>query len=317
MRGPSYPSAVRFAPRISDTWQFGDRHAVSGFRFSPKTGAIRYALAICIFLLVSSARPARSQQASSTGSATPGWPMHNSAPVHGLPDAVGTTPQNPPQNNGSCLLWAVTEAPANTVSAAALQIPGKARGEYEKGCGDLRGGKLESAENHLRKAVQLYPKYAGALVLLGQLLAAHNRVDDALGVCSQASSVDPDFVPAYLCLADTSGQLRHWSQTLEFAEHALKLDPVQNLYGHFYMAVAQFHLSELSGAEKNALQTIDEDHLHRLPQAHLLLAQIYGSRDDLKSVATQLRAYLSVAPHAPDASNVRKRLQDLESQISR
>ena len=163
MRGPSNPSALRFAPHITGAWQSAERHAVLGFRVSPKAGPIRYALAICIFLLVLSPRPARSQQASSTGSATPGWPMHNSAPVHGLPAAVGTTPQNPPQNNGSCLLWAVTEATANTVSAAALQIPGKARGEYEKGCGDLRGGKLESAENHLRKAVQLYPRYAEPL----------------------------------------------------------------------------------------------------------------------------------------------------------
>jgi tetratricopeptide (TPR) repeat protein len=243
--------------------------------------------------------------------------MHNSAPLHGLPDAVGTISQTVPQKNGSCLLCAVAEAPGNTVSAATLQIPGKARGEYEKGCGDLRDRKFESAENHLRKAVQLYPRYADALVVLGQTLAVHNRTEEALGVCTQASSVDPDFVPAYLCLADISGQLRQWSQTLEFADHALQLDPVQNLYGHFYMAVAQFHLSQLSAAEKNALQTIEADHFHRLPQVHLLLAQIYGSRHDLKSVATQLRAYLLAAPKSPDAPNIRKSLEELENQISR
>jgi len=243
--------------------------------------------------------------------------MHDSAPRHGLPDVVGTVPQKTSQNIGSCLLWTVVEAPANTVSAVALQIPGKARAEYEKGCGDLRDGKFENAESHLRRAIQLYPKYADALVLLGQLLAAHNRVDDAVGLCSQASSVDPDFVPAYLCLADTSGQLRHWNQTQEFADHALKLNPVQNFYGHFYLAIAQFHLSQFSGAEKNALQTINDDHQHRLPQAHLLLAQIYGNRNDLKNVASQLRAYLQVAPQSPDAPNVRKRLEDIESQIPR
>jgi tetratricopeptide (TPR) repeat protein len=243
--------------------------------------------------------------------------MHNSAPLHGLPDAVGTIPQAVPQKNGSCLLWVVAEAPGNTVSAATLQIPGKAHGEYEKGCGDLRDRKFEGAENHLRKAVQLYPRYAEAMVLLGQLMAAHNRAGEALGVCTQASSVDPDFVPAYLCLADISGQLRQWNQTLEFADHAIKLDPIQNLYGHFYMAIAQFHLNQFSAAEKNSLQTIDADHLHRLPQAHLLLAQIYGSMHDLKSAATQLRAYLSVVPNSADAPGVRKSLEDLESQISR
>jgi tetratricopeptide (TPR) repeat protein len=286
-------------------------------RARPKASPIRNALAICIFLLALSPVAVLSQQDGSSSGATPGWPMHNSAPMHGLPDAMGTTPLKTPQNNGSCLLWVVAETPANTVSAATLRIPGKARGEYEKGCGDLRDGKFESAENHLRKAVQLYPRYAHALVLMGQLMAAHNRVDDALGVCSQASSVDPDFVPAYLCLADVSGQLRLWTQTLEFADRALKLDPVQNFYGHFYMAIAQFHLGQLLEAEKNALETVDDDHLHRLPQAHLLLAQVYGSRHDLKSVANQLRAYLQVAPKSPDAPDVRKRLETLENQISR
>jgi len=84
--------------------------------------------------------------------------MHDSSPAHGLPDAVGTTPPAVPQKHGSCLLWLVAEASANTVSAATLQIPGKAHAEYEKGCVDWRDGKLDGAETHLRKAVELYPR---------------------------------------------------------------------------------------------------------------------------------------------------------------
>src|SRR5258708_35404341 len=155
------------------------------------------------------------------------------------------------------------------------------------------------------------------MVLLGQLMAAHNRAEEAIGICTQASSVDPDFAPGYVCLADISCQLSQWNRTLEFADHAIKLDPVQNLYGHFYMAIAQFHLNQFSAAEKNSLRTIDADHLHRLPQVHLLLAQIYGSMHDLKSAATQLRAYLSVLPNSPYPPGLTKNLEDLESQISR
>jgi tetratricopeptide (TPR) repeat protein len=317
MRNPADPSISRFAAGAAETWHSSESRAMLKLRCHPKANPIRNALAICILLFALFPGALPSQQSSSSSGATPGWPMHNSAPLHGLPDAVGTTPQTVPQKNGSCLLWVVAEAPGNTVSAATLQIPGKAHGEYEKGCGDLRDKKFEGAENHLRKAVQLYPRYAEAMVLLGQLLVAHNRAEEALGECTKASGVDPDFVPAYLCLADVSGQLRQWSQTLDFADRAIKLDPVQNLYGHFYMAIAQFHLNQFSAAEKNGLQTIDADHLHRLPQVHLLLAQIYGSMHDLKSAATQLRAYLSAAPNSPNAPGVRKSLEDLESQISR
>jgi len=317
MRNPASPCKPRFVPLAGRTWRSRERHVMLDFCARPNISPIRNSLVICILLFALSPRALFSQQNSSSSGATPGWPLHNSAPLHGLPDAVGTTPQTVPQKNGSCLLWVVADVPGNTVSAATLQIPGKAHGEYEKGCGDLRDRKFEGAENHLRKAVQLYPRYAEAMVLLGQLLAAHNRAEEALGLCTKASSVDPGFVPAYLCLADVSGQLRQWNQTLEFADHAIKLDPVQNLYGHFYMAIAQFHLNQFSGAEKNALLTIDADRLHRLPQVHLLLAQIYGNMHNLKSAATQLRAYLSVAPNSPSAPSVRKSLEDLESQISR
>jgi predicted Zn-dependent protease len=74
------------------------------------------------------------------------------------------------------------------VSAATLQVPGKARGEYSKACGDLRGKKLASAEQHLRKAVQEYPQYEW--VLLGQVLEGGNRMPKAQSACSRASSVD-------------------------------------------------------------------------------------------------------------------------------
>lgn len=317
MRNPASPSKPRFLSLAARIWYWRERHAMLDRFARPNFHLILTVLAICIFLVALFPGALFSQQSSSPRGAAPIWPMHDSSPAHGLPDAVGTTPPAVPLKHGSCLLWVVAETPANTVSAATLQIPGKAHAEYEKGCGDLRDRKFDGAETHLRKAVQLYPRYAEAMVLLGQLLAARNRAEDALGACTQASGVDPDFVPAYLCLADVSGQLRQWSHTLEFADHAVKLDPVQNLYGHFYLAIAQFHLSQFSGAEENALQTIDADHLHRLPQAHLLLAQIYGSRHDLKGAATQLRAYLFVAPKSPDAPAIRKSLEDLESQISR
>jgi tetratricopeptide (TPR) repeat protein len=310
MGNPVNPRTMCLARRIAGTMAFCPINLKLEYRRLLNAELILNTLAICSFLFVVSPQLLSGQQS------TPGWPLHDSAPTHGLPDAVGTMPQKTPEKDDTCVLWTVAGAPANAVSTATLQIPGKARGEYDKGCSDLRSKKFESAENHLRKAVEVYPRYAGALVLLGQVLAAKNRIEEARGVCSQASGVDADFVPAYLCLADVSGQLRQWNQALDFADHALKLDPVQNLYGHFYMAVAQFHLSQLAGAEKNALQTIDADHHHRLPQAHLLLAQIYGTRRDLKSAATQLRAYLQVAPKAPDAGGVRKSLEDLERQIA-
>src|SRR5271170_219888 len=173
-------------------------------------------LALCVFsavLLVPSLYA--QQQDGSSGSANPGWPMHNTAPGHALPDATGAQPAvaAAPEQDESCLLWAVAAAaPASTVKAAELEVPGKARAEYKKGCSELRGKKLASAETHLRKAVEEYPKYSAAWVLLGQVLENGNHLEEAQGACSKASGADAEYAPAYLCLADVAGQQHEWAQ---------------------------------------------------------------------------------------------------------
>jgi len=308
---------VRVARRICGTDVSGAmrrklwHHCLLVARLLPK------GLTVCAFLVVFLTPPLPAQQDGSASGATPGWPLHNSAPDHALPDALGTQPLTTVDRDESCSLWTVAEVQGSTISAATLQVPRKARGEYRKGCSDLKGKKLANAENHLRKALQEYPRYAAAWVLLGQVLEAGNRIEEARGACSQASGVDSGYTPAYLCLADVAAQLHEWNQTLDLADRALALTPVHDVYGYFYSAIAQFHLSHLPAAERNALETIKADHLHRVPQTHLLLAQIYGAKHDLPAAAVQLRAYLKVAPSSADSADVRKSLAELEGQISK
>jgi tetratricopeptide (TPR) repeat protein len=273
--------------------------------------------AVCAFAVLVLAQLLPAQDSS--GGAGPGWPLHDSAPNHANADAIGTPlPVVTAERDESCLIWTVTDLrAAPTVKAGELQVPEKARGEFRKGCGDFRGRKLATAESHLRKAVEVYPKYAAAWVLLGQTLEAAGRREDARGACSQASTVDSEYAPAYLCLADVAVQMHEWQQALEFADRALVLDPVQDVYGNFYSAMAHFHLDHLAPAERNAQQAIDADHFHRVPQAHLLLAQIYAAKHDLHGEAVQLRAFLKIAPNSPYAAGVRKSLAEVEGQIEK
>lgn len=278
-------------------------------------GLLLRELAVCAFAVVFSAAWLPAQQSQTD--TTPGWPLSNPDPNHGHTSLPGSIPDLKNSDafpaSESCSVWVTARVQGPTVSAVRLQVPAKARTEYGKGCSDLKGKKLASAEEHLRKAVQDYPQYVDAWVLLGQVLEAANRLDEARSACSQASTVDSDYAPAYLCLADVAGQRAEWSHSLDLADRALALVPTQDVYGYFYSAMAQFHLSQLPEAERNALQTIEADHLHRVPQAHLLLAQIYGAKHDLYGAANELRAYLKVAPNSPDSAGVRKSLAELES----
>ena len=221
-----------------------------------------------------------------------------------------------PENGGtdeSCSLWNVSVLHGSTVSTARLQVPAKAKGEYRKACSDLKDGKLPSAEAHLRKGVQEYPQYAAAWVLLGQVLESGRSMEGARDACARASSVDSNYAPAYLCLADVAAQQQEWDQTLDLANRALALSPVDDVYGYFYSAIAHFHLSQLPVAEKEALQAVDADRVHRVPQVHLLLAQIYMAKHDNNAAAAHLRAYLKIDPGSPVAAGVKKSLAELES----
>lgn len=269
---------------------------------------IAHLLSLCAFTVLLLAPSVAAQRDT-----TPGWPLHNSAPDRATPDATGPLTPLVPDAEESCLLWSIEKMPG-TVSAAELKVPGKAKGEYRKACSDLKEKKLASAEDHIHKAVQAYPDYAAAWALLGQVLYAENHREEARDACSQASGTDAGYAPAYLCLADLAAQDNDWHLTLNLADRALALAPQQNIYGLFYSAMAQFHLEQLPEAASSAQKAIDADHSHRIPQAHLLLAQIYGAQNDLYGVSVQLRAYLKDVPSAPDAEAVRKNLADLEAQ---
>lgn len=274
----------------------------------------------CMFALVAGLLAASSLCArqSKQGGDAPGWPITNPDPNHGRAPADPTVGMQRPNATAeeSCSLWDGPSSSRSAVSAARLQVPGKARDEYTKACGDLRHKKLTNAESHLHNAVQQYQPFADAWVLLGEVLEAENHVDQAQNACSEATRADGNYSPGYLCLADLAGQQKQWSETLDMANRALAIAS-EDAYGYFYTALAQFHLNHLKEAEANALQTIDADRLHRVPQAHLLLAQIYGARQNPRDAATQLRAYLKLVPNSPDSPQLRIKLAELESQIQK
>ena len=141
---------------------------------------------------------------------------------------------------------------------------------------------------------------------MGQVLGASNRMDEARAACANATAADASYTSAYLCLADVVARQQQWNQALAMADRALALSPAQDPYGYFYSAIAEFHLGRVSDAEKSASQTIVADLIHRIPQAHLLLVQIYAAENDVHDAIIQLRAYLKVAPNSPDAARERK-----------
>jgi tetratricopeptide (TPR) repeat protein len=202
---------------------------------------------------------------------------------------------------------------ASVTTVDRLEIPPKAQKEYRAACSALKSNRLAASEQHLRKAVQIYPKYVAGWVMLGQILEAQQQPDLARSACSQASDADPKYLASYLCLAEIAGREEKWGEVLRNTTRALELDPVHDPYAYFFSAIAYFNLNQLAEAEQRALKAEELDREHHEPRVQFLLGQIYKARNDPVKAAAQLRQYLKYAPTAPDSETVKKDLAKLET----
>jgi predicted Zn-dependent protease len=220
--------------------------------------------------------------------------------------------QKTAEKEDTCLLPPLTLVRSPIVATTALGVPKKAKKEYLEACAALKEKKADGAEKHLRQAVREYPKYSAAWVTLGQMLAAQNRSDEARSACSQGSTVEATYVPAYLCLADLAAREKAWDDVLKLSSRALELDPSTNAIAYEYNAAANLRTNKLDDAEKSALRALAIDKNNSEPRVHFVLAQIYEAKGDRANEAAQLREYLKFASNPDDVVMVKQYLSQLE-----
>ena len=102
------------------------------------------------------------------------------------------------------LRWTVAGVQGATISIARLEVPKGARKDFDSACSALKDKKLPAAEDRVRKAIEKYPNYVTAWVMLGQILNTKQQPTEARDACSHALTADANYVPAYLCMADVT-----------------------------------------------------------------------------------------------------------------
>jgi len=239
--------------------------------------------------------------------------VHNQLPnvpdgrVKGPDGAASTTAAG----DESCFMWPLTGIRSPTAGVASLEVPEQARKDFQHACRAASDKKLAKAGEHLRKALHEDAQYPAAWVLLGQVLKAQQKPEDARSSCSQALRVDPNYLPADLCLADLCAVEQRWEEMLRFANTAVALDPANDPRVYFYAAGGYFGLHRLPEAEKSALKAAEIDKTKREPRIHFLLAQIYEIERKPDAEAAQLQEYLKSATDPQEVAMVKKYLADL------
>jgi tetratricopeptide (TPR) repeat protein len=213
---------------------------------------------------------------------------------------------------GTIVLRRLANVEGTTISMTTLQAPKDARKAYDKAREALRKGKTADAQKELEKAVSAYPQFAAAWYELGLIHEKGNDPGEARKYYAQAMATDAKLVTPYLHLAQLALRERKWQEAADTSGRAIKLDPVDFPDAYLYNAVANHNLQRFDAAEASARQAQKLDTAHRWPKADHVLGAILYAKKDYKGAAEQLRNYLTFAPDATDAGEVKAQLAEIE-----
>jgi hypothetical protein len=217
---------------------------------------------------------------------------------------------------GSIVVYPESRVRGTAVSAANLSAPKKAKSLLKQADKIYKKGKLDDTERLLKSAIEIYPKFIDAWVQLGSLYQKQHRFKDAQEALKKGMEIDPLFVVPHVRMCWVLADQKEWPELAKAAESALTLDPVSYPELYYLSALAQYNLKSFAEAEKRASQAKLRDTFHLYPQIHLILANISEMRRNLSASKEELRNYLRYAPNAPDASDVRKRLDGIIEKAS-
>src|SRR5205807_1728743 len=219
-------------------------------------------------------------------------------------------------NVGTIFLKRMDNVAGSTISLTTMQAPKDARHAFEKAQKQMSQQKIEDAEKELTKAVQLFPHFAAAWSLLGDIHEHQNQLEQSQTDYAQAIAADPVFVNPYFGLAVIAVHQKKWQETVKLTGQVEKLNPFAYPVSYLFSAAANFYLGNLDVAEEKArkFESLDTD--HRRPDVALLLSNILEGKHDYAGAAQMMRAYLERIPNAPNATALQaeaNRLQNLST----
>ena len=206
---------------------------------------------------------------------------------------------------------AVGGAPQGPVSSTDLQVPAKAKKEFEQGADAFAKEKYKKAVQHFEASVEIYPQYARGWNDLGVAKAKAGDEAGAKEAWNQSLKADNKFTSPKLNLARAALAERHPEQAESLVTQALANDP-KNAEALYLLFTAQYRLNK----GQQALET--EAHLHalehrRFADVHVYAGQLLLNQDANGLAMAEFETYLKEAPDGPRAPAVRKAMSQIQA----
>ena len=194
---------------------------------------------------------------------------------------------------------AASSAPASAVDA---RVPEDARKEFERGSTALSKGKDDEGVEHLRKAVEIYPDFLQARLLLASAHMKARRLEEAEAALARAVETDPHSVVALVSLGEARRRLKKYSEAEESLASALKLDDA-SWQGHLALARVYLDTDQVKKAAPHIGRTLQLK--PDLAEAHLLGGNILLKVGEPARALSEYEEYLRLAPTGEYAAPTR------------
>jgi tetratricopeptide (TPR) repeat protein len=193
-----------------------------------------------------------------------------------------------------------------------MAVPKDAHAAFEKGHKAGTEKKFDEAAKELNKAVTIYPQYAAAWSMLGEIHRLQNQFEPAKTEYARALSSDPKFVSPYFGLAAMAVVENKWADAARLTDQLIQLNSFAYPMAYFFNAAANYNLGNLDAAELSARKFQQVDQAHSRPDIALLLANILTGKHQYAEAAQLYRDFLAVKPDAPNAAALKSEAQRLE-----
>ncbi len=202
----------------------------------------------------------------------------------------------------------------NSVSVAQYKVPERAREELRKAREYSVKGKVEEAQNHVAKALEIYPDYADALTMRAILKLAVRNAEGAVQDLQQAIQCDGSYAMAYLVLGSAFNAEAKFDDAIRALQRGETLSP-DAWQAHFEMGKAYLGKTDYSSSlhELDRAQSLapPDYPLIRLIRAHVLM-----QLDRYADAVTDLQKYLEKDPEGPDAELAQKMLEQAKASLA-